>query len=194
MDKSGKKKFEVVFDGEKMGVGKILGVGKISHKAVFKNVSASSQAVEKITKAGGKLETQKEQSDEFEEEQEELDEGVISHIAVEIQDFCTTYGRISIYTAKEKYGTVRVYTYFGIHNLHSLLFPRRPYKHPKYPKWLWRLDCFYFSKFFNLFNRIIYPWQMFIYRLSYKRALKKYPLYRKAILACPDQRKLLEGL
>ncbi len=68
----------IVFDGKKLGVGKILGVGEISHKAVFKNVSASMQAAEKISKIGGKLEMQKKAGQDeqgFEEEGEEEEDG-----------------------------------------------------------------------------------------------------------------------
>ena len=68
---------EIVFDGKKMGVGKILGVGELRHKAVFRNVSASAKAFEKIKKECGKFEQETETGaeKEFEEETKEEEEG-----------------------------------------------------------------------------------------------------------------------
>jgi len=48
--------------------------------------------------------------------------------------------------------------------------------------------------FFKPFHRIIDVWQRFIYRLAYKRALKKYPFIREEILCAADFSELLEDL
>ena len=58
LEKSAKTIVEgmLVFDGKKLGVEKILGVGELHRKAFFKNVALSKKAVQKIQKAGGKIE------------------------------------------------------------------------------------------------------------------------------------------
>ncbi len=45
----------VVFDGKKMRIEKVLSVGELHHKIVFKNVLVSKKAAEKISVAGGKV-------------------------------------------------------------------------------------------------------------------------------------------
>ena len=45
----------LVFDGQKQRIGKILSVGTLLVPAVFRNVSASRRAAEKIEQAGGKI-------------------------------------------------------------------------------------------------------------------------------------------
>ncbi|MBI2597707.1 MAG: uL15 family ribosomal protein [Candidatus Diapherotrites archaeon] len=57
----------IVFDGKKTGVKKILSTGHLVHKAVFKNVTASKKAIEKIGASGSKIENQKETFEEAEQ-------------------------------------------------------------------------------------------------------------------------------
>lgn len=115
--------------------------------------------------------------------------------ADEIGAFCVKYGRISVTQTKEKYGTARVYCSFGWTCLHSLLFPRYICKHPKFPKWLWKLDIYYIGPILRfLFAKPIYSYQKFIYRLAYKKAIKKYPHIREEILNGADWDELLKGL
>lgn len=110
----------------------------------------------------------------------------LGQIASDIGNICAKWGRISVRDTKEKYNTVRVYCSFGIHNLHSLLFPRYVYKHRLYPDWLWKLDCYYFSKVFNLFEKIVIPYQKFVYNYAYWKYIKKYPHRFRAITGCMD--------
>lgn len=42
----------VVFDGKKIGIGKILGTGELTEKAFFQNILFSRQAAQKAQKAG----------------------------------------------------------------------------------------------------------------------------------------------
>lgn len=112
--------------------------------------------------------------------------------AQEIGDFCVKYGRIGIRASKEKYGTVRVYLSFGLWGFHSLLKPG--YVYNQWPKWLWNIDCEVGTKILSPFNLLVIPYQKFIYRIAYKRAIKKYPFIRKEILGGADYRELLKGL
>lgn len=105
-----------------------------------------------------------------------------------IGEFMAKYGRISVYDMKEKYGTVRVYVYFGLTSLYFGLFPfrhfvRGPLKvlnHVRVPKWI------------N--SSLIVPYQQFIYRMAYWRALKKYPHLKAEILSGASHDNLLTGL
>lgn len=124
------------------------------------------------------------------------DEGVdwdgISDAARWIADNLIRWGRISVYDYKEKWGTVRVYCGYMI-SLHSLLHPRHPYKHPRWPQWLWTLDCLYLSRILpRLLGPVLFPWQRFVYRSVYRAAIRKWPHLKKEILACADFRELLQ--
>lgn len=93
---------------------------------------------------------------------------------------------------KEKYGTARVYCSFGLHQIHSITHPG--YVFNQYPKWLWVLDCHYGHRLLRLFQPLVIKWQTFIYRLAYKKALKKFPHIKDEILGGADYRELLKGL
>lgn len=118
----------------------------------------------------------------------------VGQAADEIGKFCRFWGRIGVTQTKEKYGTARVYCGFGLHQLFSITHPG--YAFSRYPKWLWTLDCLYISKLFTFLkiNAIIVPYQLFVYRLAYTRALKKYPAIRDEILSGADYPKELKSL
>lgn len=120
--------------------------------------------------------------------------GEVGKAANEIGKFCRRYGRIMVTTTKEKYGTSRVYCMFGLHSLHTLTHPG--YVYSQYPQWLWTLDIWYLSKFFRFkpINYVTIRWQIFIYRLAYKKAIKKYPFIRKEILNGSDYPEILKDL
>lgn len=121
------------------------------------------------------------------------DEGVdwkgINDAAEYIAKFCKRWGKIGVRDYKEKFGRVTVYLSFGWHQLHCITHPG--YVYNQYPKWLWHLDCVYLSKIIQPLNRIVIPWQIFIYRLAYKKALKKWPHLREEIFAGCDYEHLL---
>jgi len=110
--------------------------------------------------------------------------GDVSLAASEIGHFCRKWGRINVTQTKEKFGTCRVYLSFGWNQIHSITHPG--YYRSQYPKWLWTLDCLYFSKIIRLSNKFIIPIQIKIYQLAYKRALQKYPHIREEILVAAD--------
>lgn len=116
----------------------------------------------------------------------------VGEAADEIGKFCRRWGRINVTQTKEKYGEARVYLNFGWYQLFSITHPG--YCYSRYPKWLWTFDIFYISKVIRPLNRIVVPYQTFIYRLAYKRVIKKYPLIREEILGAADYSELLEGL
>lgn len=121
--------------------------------------------------------------------------GEVSDAAQYIEDFLKRWGRIFVTQSKEKFGEVRVYCHFGGSSLHSFLFPGYHYKRPWFPQWLWVLDIYYLSKLFSIFTKFGFGrYQKFIYRLAYKRAIKKYPMIKEEILSCPDYSELLDDL
>lgn len=118
----------------------------------------------------------------------------VAQAADEIGKFCRKWGRINVTQMKEKYGISCVYCNFGAYQLFSLTHPG--YVYSRYPKWLWSIDIMYISKLFQVcrINDIIVPYQLFIYRLAYKRALKKYPMIKKEILSGADYPEYLKDL
>jgi len=113
--------------------------------------------------------------------------------AQEIGDYCRKWGRIQVTQTKEKYGTARVYCHFGIHQLHSITHPG--YCYSRYPTWLWKFDCIYISKFFELIrlNIPIVGFQKYIYNKAYQNAIKKYPHIREEILSDADWPEYIDG-
>lgn len=103
------------------------------------------------------------------------------------------WGRIQVTQYKEKYGTVRVYCYFGIGTWQGLFKPGFVYN--RWPRWIWKLE-------FNpivaglraIFTWCFYPWQKFIYRWYYRRAVRRWPHLREEILCCADVDELLKDL
>ena len=120
--------------------------------------------------------------------------GEVGDAAFEIGQFCKRYGRISVTQTKEKYGTARVYCHFGWTSLHGLVYPG--YVYSQFPKWLWTADVYYIGPLLRKWplGVIMVKYQLFIYRLAYKRALKKYPMIREEILVGADFDEYLKGL
>lgn len=128
------------------------------------------------------------------------DEGVdwkgIAGAAEYIGERCRRLGRINVTQYKEKYGTVRVYCSFGYYSLHELIWPGYAYKRDYWPHFMWTLDIYFWPNAFKYsgLGYLLHKWQKFIYRSSYKRALKKWPHLRKEILCCADFSEFLKGL
>lgn len=99
------------------------------------------------------------------------------------------WGRVGVTTTKEKYGTVRVYCGFGWYQLFSITHPG--YVYSRYPNWLWSLDCLYLSRLIRPLNRVVVPYQRWLYTYFYGRALKKWPHLRLEILSGADWNELL---
>lgn len=120
------------------------------------------------------------------------DEGVdwagIDAAAEYIGERCRKLGRIPVTQYKEKFGTVRVYCHFGVWGLHGLLKPSHVYY--RWPKWTRRFSDW----FIRPLTFLLAPWQRFVYRDSYRRALKKWPHLREEILCSADFDELLAGL
>lgn len=115
----------------------------------------------------------------------------VSDAAYEIGTFISRWGRIGVSQTKEKFGTVRVYCYFGFDSVHGLIWPRHCWIHEWWP---YRLDLLMSSLLSKILNTIFLPYQRFIYRLAYKRAIKKYPHLRDEIFSCADFGEILEGV
>ncbi len=103
-----------------------------------------------------------------------------------------TWGRVSVNTTKEKWGTVRVYCHFGWYDMHSITHPRHRFN--RYPTWLQQVDRVLISRIIKPMNLFVIPYQRWLYRNTYRRAIKRWPHIRAEILDSPDYPDLLEGL
>lgn len=110
----------------------------------------------------------------------------VENAASEIGQFCRKWGRISVTSTKEKYGCCRVYCSFGHLSLHQMIYPG--YTYNRFPQWLWNLDWAMFHKILNIkpINTLFFKYQVWIYNLAYKKAVKKYPHIREEILVDAD--------
>jgi hypothetical protein len=108
-----------------------------------------------------------------------------------IGNFIARWGRIHVSQTKEKFGTVRVYCYFGIDCLFGLLWPKKNFI-PKW--WPYRIDLAVWRWIRIPFNFLFIPYQQVIYRLAYKRAIQRWPHLKDEILDCADFNELLRGL
>lgn len=103
------------------------------------------------------------------------------------------WGRVPVRDWKEKYGTVRVYTGFGWESLYSITHPR--YVYYRGPQWIWKyVHCSKWSRwiFRHLVNPIVVPYHVWLYKLVYRRAIRKWPHLRLEILDGADYLELLE--
>ena len=101
------------------------------------------------------------------------------------------FWRIGIRQSKEKWGRIRIYCSLGWGQLHDITHPGHCFN--RYPKWLWSLDCKYFSKIVSFFNFIIIPIHKWVYINAYKKAVKLYPHLKEEICCDADYVKLLSG-
>lgn len=127
--------------------------------------------------------------------------GDIDNAAYEIGQFCRRWGKIQVTQTKEKYGTARVYCHFGISTIHDLIWTGHSYnrweqKLGKFGKVCFLIDwnIIYRIIKFTRANYLISRYQAFIYRLAYKRAMKKYPHIKGAIKHGADFHELLTDL
>jgi hypothetical protein len=121
------------------------------------------------------------------------DEGVdwkgINEAAEYIGKTLAKYARIQVAQYKEKFGTVRVYCSFGWYQLHDITHPE--YHYNQYPKWLWNIDCLFFSKLIKLINPIVCKIHKWYYKRTYRKAVEKWPHLKKEILYGADYTNLL---
>lgn len=108
-----------------------------------------------------------------------------------IASFLRKWGRIGVRDYKEKWGTVRVYLSLGWHQVHCITHPG--YCFSQYPKWLWSLDCLYFSKVVQYLNYLILPYHKWLYNKAYQNAVKKWPHIREEILVAVDYPEFIDG-
>lgn len=115
----------------------------------------------------------------------------VEDAAHEIGTFCARFGRIGVTQTKEKFGTARVYCSIGASCIYSLLFPRHCWVKSWWP---YRLDLTLSRWIIPIINILLVPFQKVVYRLSYKKVLKKYPHLKKEILYSADFYELLKDL
>lgn len=124
---------------------------------------------------------------------EKVDWTGIGDAAFEIGQFIARWGRIGVLQTKEKFGTARVYCSFGFDCFHGIIWP---FKHWIHSWWPYRFDLWLTWQIRKItpLVRLIDRYQCWIYRLAYKRAIKKRPHLKEEILYGADQSQLLEGL
>lgn len=99
------------------------------------------------------------------------------------------YGRITVTDMKEKYGTVRVYCYFGWSSIYDMYYNHGYYNNKsKFLNWF---DDVVFYKVSNLLNKVLIPYQKIVYKYYYGQALKKWPHLKGEILYDCDHPELL---
>ncbi len=103
------------------------------------------------------------------------------------------WGRISVYQAKEKFGTARIYCSLGWNSLLGITHPGY-YHYRPYPKWLMIFDIYVLSRIISSLNFIILPYHEWLYKKVYSNAVKKWPHLKKEILCCADYSELLKGI
>jgi hypothetical protein len=112
-----------------------------------------------------------------------------------IGDNLVRYGRVNVRDAKEKYGTARIACNFGFYSLCSITHPRYVWVPYKRDGLLWTINySSWFTKVCRLLNKVVVPYQMFLYKLLYKRAVKKWPHLKKEITVCADHGELLKEI
>lgn len=98
---------------------------------------------------------------------------------------------MGVMQTKEKFGTVRVYCSFGFDCFHGLIWPRHCWIHKWWP---YRFDLWISQYLQPVINPILIFLQKKLYRLAYKRAVKKYPHLWKEIIVMADFGPMLEGI
>jgi len=124
--------------------------------------------------------------------EEDIDTRIAEEAAHMIATYLKKYGRVNVFQAKEKYGTVRVYCTLGFYNIHSITHPG--YMYYRYPKWLTKIDFLIGVRIASLLNKIIIPYHCWLYKKAYKKAIDKFPFYKENIISCADFPELLNDL
>lgn len=113
-------------------------------------------------------------------------------IAYGIGNYLVKYGRICVSQTKEKFGSVRVYCYFGYSCIYNIFYPRRMYIH--WPKWLYRIDLAISPYVLKIINPLVIPYQKFIYKKAYAKAVEENPHLAREIILFADWSEFLEDL
>ena len=115
----------------------------------------------------------------------------VDDAADQIGRYMARWGRICVLQTKEKFGTVRVYCHLGFSSFHEVIWPRHCWIHKWWP---YRLDLTLSRRIMTVVNKIILPYQRFIYRRAYSQAVNKYPHLKNEIMCVADYGELLEGV
>lgn len=95
--------------------------------------------------------------------------------------------RVPVRDYKEKYGTVRVYTGFGWWSIHDITHPGHAFVRYKKDGLLWKINYSPITmKIFGLLNKVVVPVHIYLYKVYYRKAVKKWPHLREEILIAAD--------
>ena len=98
--------------------------------------------------------------------------------------------KLYVIQSKEKFGTARIYCRLGWNSLHDIT--HTGYAYYRYPKWLVYLDIHFFPRIITPLNKIVIPFQKWLYRNTYKRVCDKYPHIKEEICCMADFVELLD--
>lgn len=116
----------------------------------------------------------------------------LEDIGIEIGNTLRKWGRVHVSQVKTKFESLRVYVSFGWWGLHSITHPG--HAGLKLPKWLQWLDFNVFFRLMGPINFFVVPYQMWLYKKAYTKAVTENPDLAYEILVCADYRDLLEHL
>lgn len=108
----------------------------------------------------------------------------VEEVSDYIGEWLRLWGRMYVGQCKEKFGTVRIYCFFGWGDLGSITHPGSAYR----PKWVCRWS------WVQYLDWIVIPIQKILYCYRYKQAVKKWPDLKEEILCCADWPEYLRGL
>lgn len=121
-------------------------------------------------------------------EVQETDYEGLEAAAIYIATRLIKFGRIRTLQSKVKYEEVRVYIIFGFSSLYCFYIPWAFYStSPGKLKWMDYIKL-------SWLNPLVIPYQQFIYRLVYKKAVAKWPHLRNNIISGADFENLLTGI
>ena len=121
----------------------------------------------------------------------DVDWGGIDDACEFIGDRLVKLGRIHVSQTKEKFGTVRVYCSFGLDSFYGIWRPR----HMWVPTWWpWKLDLTVFNWISPLLNKVVIPYQKWLYKQTYRKAVQKWPHLYDEIVSCADWGELFDGV
>lgn len=109
-----------------------------------------------------------------------------------IADYLVRYGRVFVTDHKEKWGTVRVYLFWGFQNgwlMNHMFYPQ--YHYYQFPRWVRKIDSLVPCSWIN---PILIPYQEMLYKKAYKNAILKWPHLKREILEGSDYPELLKHL
>lgn len=123
---------------------------------------------------------------------EDFDFKAVDDASYFIGEYLKRWGRVDVHETKGKFGSARVYCSLGWYSFHNITHPGHAFI--RYKPWMCWIDNHILTHLVVLINPLVYKYHKWLYRKSYKLALKKWPYIREEILCCADFPEYLKGL